>query len=120
MIIYIDVSVFSEEGGACGNVSGKLELQMVPQIGDSVSFTFSAKNKDAVLPTDFDGILTVTDRVVSANVENQEVLASLSLSDVMVPTRESALKVMDYLESAFGLFSDVYFNPESMGSDSIG
>lgn len=106
MNIYIDVSVFSEEGGACGNVSGKLELQIVPQIGDSLSFTFSAKSKNIVLPTDFDGILTVTDRVVLANVDDQKVL--ISLSDIMVPTRERALKVMDYLESAFGLFPEVY------------
>lgn len=104
--IYIDVSIFSEESGACGNISGELDLPVTPQIGDSVSFTFSSKNKNVVLPAYFDGFLTVAGRVISTNVDKPTVL--ISLSDVMVPTVEDALKVMNYFESAFDLFADVY------------
>lgn len=106
MIVYIDVSIFSEESGAYGKISGELELPIVPQIGDLISFTFSEKNKNIVLPAYFDGFLTVTDRVVPANVDTQNVL--VSLSDVMVPTVTSAVNVMDYFESGFNLFADVY------------
>ncbi|MFW5425820.1 MAG: hypothetical protein ACKE8G_06385 [Methylophagaceae bacterium] len=106
MKFYIDISIFSEENGAYGNITGDLELSLPPQIGDVVSFSFAANNKSIILPASFDGFLTVTDRVISANMDDKRIL--ISLSDIMVPTREHALKVADYFELAFDLFLDVY------------
>jgi len=106
MIIYIDISVFSEEGEACGNIFGDLELPIAPQIGDYISFAFTEKSNKVVLSADFDSILKVTDRLILANADNQKV--QVSLSDITVPTRGCALKVMAYFESGFNLFSDEY------------
>lgn len=105
MKIYIDFSVFTEEGGAFGNVTGELDLAVVPQIGDSVSFAFSDK-PDIYMPADFMGILTVTDRVIPLGGDGFKL--QLSLSDVTTSTEDSGSELMSYFESAFGLFADIY------------
>jgi len=101
MKIYIDISVFTDESGAYGNVTGELELAITPHIGDSVSFAFPDK-ADVSMPDGFIGILVVTDRVISSEQ------LQLSLSDVTMPTEVGGSELMNYFESAFGLFTDIY------------
>lgn len=90
MIIYIDISVFSEDG-ASGNVFGDLEVPLAPQIGDEITFVHGNN-----LPVNLNWSLKVTARMIVANAtDNHKV--QVSLADVMVPTRGKVLKVMDFL-----------------------
>lgn len=106
MKIYIDFSVFTEETGAYGNVTGELDLGVTPQVGDKISFMFSSKQNVPLMPEGFSGVLSVTDRILSVSRENQQL--SLSLSDLTMPTLAGACELMSYFEEAFGLFVDVY------------
>ncbi len=105
MIIYIDFSLFTDQN-SFGCVSGNLQVVEVPQSGDSVSFLFPTNEVDINLPSTFSGFLTVTNRVISVGPSIHPI--SLSLSDVVVPTRENAIELVTYLEKGFGLLTDIY------------
>ena len=106
MKVDIDFSIYSEEEGAYGSVSGEISVNVLPHIGDTISFLFSGKNIALDPLIGFDGMLEVTNRIISANREDRKL--ALSLGDVVVPTKNDALKLMQYLESAFDLFADIY------------
>lgn len=106
MIVVIDFSVFIKEAGAFGNVTGELDMPVVPQIGDSLSFLFPGSKSELDLSVGFEGILKVTDRVIPVNQSDQPL--SLALSEVVVLTKGDAIKVMQHFESAFGLFAISY------------
>jgi len=104
MKIYVDFSVFTEEGSAYANVSGDLDLSIVPQIGDTISFAFP-ENQTLISPDGFIGFLNVMNRILSVG-EKQKV--QLSLSEITMPTEALASDLVKYMESGFGLFADVY------------
>lgn len=106
MKVGVDFSVFTEEDGAFGNLSGELNLITEPQIGDSVSFIFSDKKLALDPAIGFCGILKVTDRIISANREGQQL--SLALSDVVVKSKTEAQKAVQYFESVFDLYAVRY------------
>jgi len=106
MKVHVDFSVYTDEDGSFGGVSGEIEVITLPQIGDSVSFMFSSKGIVIDPEVGFRGMLDVTSRIILANHEDQKLM--LTLSDVVVKTRADALQLVKYFEDAFGLFADIY------------
>jgi hypothetical protein len=99
--VYVDVSLFTKED-AFGRISGVLELAVIPQIGDWLSFDFPKRGEQTVHSP---GIVKVTDRIISANGDEQ---VQLSLDDITVATSDDARAVMTFLEKSYGLIGDPY------------
>jgi len=99
MKLNIDISVFIRSGGSFGHVSGTLDLETLPAVGDTLSF---AVPRDAAIlrPPAFLGLLRVEDRVF--DVANQATI-TLMLEDLYFDTVEIAQAAGHYLEKAFGL-----------------
>lgn len=106
MKVSIDFSIYTQEGGAFGNVSGDIDVSIFPQIGDSISFLFSRRNIAIEPSIGFGGVLKVTDRIIPADRDDQ--LLMLVLSDVVLSKNDDAIKLVGYFESAFDLFSVAY------------
>lgn len=102
----IDISLYTQEEGAFGNISGEIKTLTPPQIGDSISFLFPKEDIAFDSSLGFSGILKVTDRVIAANHDDQPIM--LALSDITLATKGDALKLVEYLESAFDLFAVIY------------
>lgn len=104
--VHIDVSIFTEKT-AFGRVSGPLELAVVPQTGDIISFGFAEPFEAYVgerrLP--FNGHLRVTDRIIEADGDADILLA---LEDVTAITSEDARRLLEWFEKCHGLFGDVW------------
>lgn len=107
MKIYIDFSVFTESGGAFGNVTGEIEFAALPQAGDIVALPLAKAGVALDPQSGFMGLIEVHRRLLIANPGDGRGI-QLSLSDVTVPTPDAARILADYLERAFGLFIDVY------------
>ena len=106
MKIAVDFSIFTEEG-AFGQVSGDLDMVVMPEIGDSISFLFADNGVVLDSNVKFCGILKVTDRIIAMRKGGS---LAIALSDVVVPTKDDAIKLMQYFESAFDLFGQQYDN----------
>jgi len=106
MKVSVDFSVYTQEDGAFGSVSGEIDTLTPPQIGDSISFLFPQGDQTIEPSIGFSGILKVTDRVIAANRDDQHLM--LALSDITLATKSDAIKVTEYLEAAFDLFVVVY------------
>ncbi|MGY2399976.1 hypothetical protein [Pseudomonas sp. SDO5271_S396] len=106
MKISVDFSIYTQADGVFGSVSGEIESLTPPQIGDSISFLFPQGDQAIDPSIGFSGILKVIDRVIAANRDDQ--LLMLALSDITLTTKSDALKLVEYLESAFDLFSVIY------------
>lgn len=102
----IDISLYTQEEGAFGNISGEISTLTPPQIGDSISFLFPTKEIEFDHSTGFSGILKITERVIAANHDMQPLM--LGLSDINLATKRDAIKLAEYLESAFDLFAVIY------------
>lgn len=100
----IDISIFARSDGAFGNATGTIELDVAPQIGDTISFTFPRATGLARV-VGFTGMLRVKDRVLNAGGGSN---ISLALDDLVVATLEEARAVAEYLEKGFGLGIDTY------------
>ena len=107
MKVVIDFSIFVSDMGAFGNITGQLDVPVTPQIGDSLSVMFSGSE---YIPEniEFSGLFKVTDRIISAHSDDQNL--SLALSEVTVRSTEEALKLMKYFELNFNLFAIRYFD----------
>jgi len=106
MNIYIDFSIYTEDTGAYGNVTGTLEFNTVPIIGGSVSLLPPSKSGPIHEMGGSEGILIVENRVPAT--ENSGLDTALSLSDVTVKSPREANQLKQYLELSFDLFVDVY------------
>jgi len=106
MKVSIDFSVYTDVDGAFGYVSGEIDVIESPQVGDTISFI--SPSSDLVIDSllGFDGHLKVTDRVIAANRSDSRVM--LALSDVGLAKKDDAVKLMAYMEKAFGLFASKY------------
>jgi len=104
MKVSVDISIISKSAGAFGVASGTLEFEIVPQIGDTISF---ATPRVAGLPrvVGFSGMLRVVDRMLNAGGGSS---AGVSLEDIVVPSVEEARAVATYLEKGFGLGVDIH------------
>jgi hypothetical protein len=97
MKLSIDISIFTDSDGAYGQVMGSITVDIVPQIGDSISFLFplvQVTERSMAFP----GLLRVKDRIFNAAADSS---VALSLEDVVVPTREDADVVAKLMETGF-------------------
>ena len=103
--VQIDISVFTKDA-AIGMVSGPLELAIVPQVGDRISFQVDGSLEAFVgeKKFPFGGQLGVTDRVVAAS----DGTVLLMLEDVTAATSEDARRLMEMLAQHHGLFLDIW------------
>ena len=103
--VHVDISLFTKET-AFGRISGLLELAVIPQVGDSISFLFP-KGGQATPPAA--GLIRVTDRIINANGDDE---VSLSLDDLTVETATDARRIMTFFEDAYGLFGEPFGDDE--------
>lgn len=105
MKVSIDFSVFLEEGLAFGNVTGDMDMEIVPQSGDSILFSFSPTSEVKTI-VGFTGIVKIIDRVISVGYGGGGLM--LELEEVVVSGAEDAHKLMSAFESEFDFFSIEY------------
>ncbi|HET9335119.1 MAG TPA: hypothetical protein VFO12_01785 [Sphingomicrobium sp.] len=100
--IHIDISVFTEDE-AVGMISGEIEVPMVPQIGDVV--TFDLQGADVVRHKAAFGIgpIKATGRLIGTGAE---AVITIMLSDITAKTKDDALEVMAFFEDCHRLFGD--------------
>jgi hypothetical protein len=98
--VYVDASVFTKDS-AFGRVSGRINVAVIPQIGDLMAFEprGPASAYAQVDP------LRVTHRIISASGEDD---VSLSLDDITVETDADARNVMRFLEGAYDLICEIW------------
>jgi hypothetical protein len=106
--VSVDVSLFTATE-AFGRISGQISVAVIPQIGDHISFNFPERNQESSTATLSPRILKVTERIISANSDEEIIL---SLGDITVETGNDARKVMGFLEEAYGLFGEPYGTEE--------
>ena len=102
MSIDIDFSIFTSAPSAEGVISGKIELNALPRIGDIVSFLASPNGHKFPAASEFNPLLNV-EKVIH-QVNSQAV--TLQLQDVVLPNKASVAEVTAFLEQGFGLFFD--------------
>jgi len=104
MKINIGISIFIRSGGSFGHVSGTLDLDTLPVVGDTLSFADS-RDSTILKPHAFVGLLKVEDRVLDAS---NQATPTLMLEDIYFDSAEIAQEAGRYLESAFGLAVHVH------------
>jgi hypothetical protein len=105
MDVHIDISLFSSSAGSFGVINGTLAMDIIPRIGDSISFGFP-KN-EGVLPlgvTWFVGILKVTDVLHTPKDNGTQV--SVCLESVVLDSKDKCKTLSTYFEKGFGLYTD--------------
>jgi hypothetical protein len=104
MKLHIDISIFIRSGGSFGHVSGTLELDTLPAVGDTLSFAVP-RDPTVLKPQAFLGLLRIEDRVF--DVANPSAI-TLMLEDLYFDSAEIAREAGNYLEKAFGLAVHVH------------
>jgi hypothetical protein len=84
-------------------ISGEIEVPIVPQIGDVMTFDLQRADVIRHEAAAKMGLIEVTNRLVPARADG---IISVMLSDITVKTKEDALQVMAFFEDCFGLFGD--------------
>jgi hypothetical protein len=102
MRIDIDFSIFTSAPSAEGVISGKIELNALPQSGEIVSFLASPNGSKFPATSEFNPLLKVEN--VIHHVNSQAV--TIQLQDVVLPNKISVAEVTAFLEQGFGLFFD--------------
>jgi hypothetical protein len=106
MKMHISISVLAESSGAIGHVDGNLDFPVEPMVGDTISLSISDNDVPLDTSLGFDGLLLVEYRTIMPNIKKGAV--SLMLQDLQVSDKESALKIMNYLQNEFGLNAHTY------------
>jgi hypothetical protein len=102
--VHIDFSVMSETE-AFGYIHGPIELPSHPRAGDDFSFTKPGPVINFPLVKDFSGRLKVEHVTFQPG---QDIEIALSLSDLIVGTRDEARRVASYFEDSYGLYWDEF------------
>jgi hypothetical protein len=105
VLIAISVYVSDEPFGL---VHGELDLSHLPRVGELISFT-QPNNGIELLPRDHPLnplIFTVSSITHHAGKDLSPPL--LSLNDTILRSTLTAQKLLDYLESGFGLFAEAW------------
>lgn len=103
MLVSVDISVFSSPTTAFANVWGELELEVVPNVGDEMSFLF--KGHESMPPSSFDARMLVTSRRIDVD---RSPSCAIQISDIVAEDEGAADAVCAYLERSFGLHIDRY------------
>jgi hypothetical protein len=101
--VHIDISVFTPHASV-GVVNGVMEVAAVPQVGEFITLDSSTKRWEQSGIGGSPPRLEV-EHVLPAPAGSSEKFIVV-LSDLTLPTREDAKRVVAYLEDGFG----VYFN----------
>jgi hypothetical protein len=104
MKVVVDASIFSQESGAFGNVSGAIDVSVVPSVGDTLSFIPSKAS--AEMPPGFSGQVRVESRIITAGADSHGLM--LALEDITVETDADAQALVAFFEHAHGLFANIY------------
>ena len=94
--VHVDISILGNDP-AYGRISGSVDVPIIPQIGNQVSFGEAQQ------------LLRVTSRIIVANSDD-EVL--LSLEDIVAETASKAKTAMTLFERRHGLFAEHYSEGE--------
>lgn len=102
--VHVDISLLGI-GTAYGRVSGSIDVGIIPQIGDQVSFAVPKYGELPAEIVEIPYILRVTDRIIATNADD-EVL--ISLEDVVAETEAKARLIMAFFEECHGLFAEPF------------
>jgi len=101
--VHIDISVFTPHSSV-GVVNGAMDVAAVPQVGEFISFgSLTTRRVPSDLPAS-PPRLEVEHVLPAPDGSNEE--AIVMLSDLTLPTREDAKKMVAYLQEGFGLYFD--------------
>lgn len=103
MLVNIDISVFSSPTASFANVWGELDLLVVPNVGDEVSFLF--KGNDSMPPASLSAGIYVTNRRIDVD---RSPSCAIQISDIVAESENGAEAICTYLERSFGLHVDRY------------
>lgn len=109
MKVQVDASIFSKAEGSIGMVSGRLELASVPPIGSKICFTRPVNTAIPPNIEGFTGHLIVEDVIFMPS--DADIAATAMLADIVVATLADARKLMEYMETGFGLCYDEFGDP---------
>lgn len=104
MKVRLDFGIVVSPGNAIGNASGEISAEIVPNIGDTISFMNSEVGAAIPGGASQGGLLRVVDRVFDAN--GGEVL--LSLEDMEIANEKAMVDIISYLERCHMLVVDYY------------
>ena len=102
--VHIDISLLGI-GTAYGRVSGSIDVGIIPQIGDQLSFAVPKYGELSAEIGKIPYLLRVTDRIIAANADDEVVLL---LEDIVADSRASARTVMAFFEECHSLFAEPY------------
>ena len=105
MRIDIDFSIFTPAPSSEGVISGKIEVNELPRVGEMVSFSFAPNESKFPLESGFNPLLKVENVIHNANGQS----AAVQLQNLILPNKKSVIEVTAFLEQGFGLF----FSPTS-------
>lgn len=103
--IFVDFSLVAQRR-AFGRVSGFLEVPLIPQIGDCISLELHGINMGISHHDGLSGVFKVESRAIVSGKGIDNVV--FGLESFAVDTYEDAKILMLFLESAYGLFGEVY------------
>jgi hypothetical protein len=109
MRVHVDFSVFTVGGEALGYVDGEIDCIVEPLVGDTICLMLSPDGVPIPTGHAAGGLLKVMGRVIRPNEAG--ILLSLSLENIVVDTREHGFELMEYLDSSYKLFSNLYERP---------
>lgn len=110
----IDISVVSQQGLACGTITGELEFANIPQIGETVSFLFPRdgfKGQDRVPKLDY---LLKVERVIHSplGIYKRDKIVTLMLEDLIIDDECQTTEVFRFFEEGFRLFSNPFLEKD--------
>lgn len=103
--IFVDLSV-SIESSAFGRISGTLEVPIIPNIGDAISFDFHDLDMNSIHDGGFAGISKVESRIIVPGKGVEAVV--FGLEGFSVSSLAAAKDLMSSFEVTYGLFGEPY------------
>ena len=105
MRVYIDISVFSSPTESYGVINGDMEMDVIPRVGESISFAFPINKEIMPLSASwFLGALKVTDITHRPTSSGTSVL--VCLEPVILTSIDQCKALSDYMEKGFVLGTD--------------
>ncbi|WP_156516983.1 hypothetical protein [Delftia sp. GW456-R20] len=105
MIFNIDFGIFLASGESFGQISGKIESHASPVPGMSFTFIFPLRKTEISPFSHWDGYLCIG-QVAIIPLPSDAGDLSISLSDLVMPSRSDAEQVVSYFQEGFGLYFD--------------
>ena len=107
--IHVDISLFAKDE-AVGMISGEVQVRIVPQIGDVMTFDLQGADVGRHEAAFKIGPIEVTDRLIGAGANGR---ITVILSDITVEKKKDALQIMAFFEDCCGLVGDRWDEQDS-------